>query len=105
MHSANKNEVMNLIQLHEVIVYTNEFLESNESLIFSSAHGDQKRFVTFTETQQEPAGRSPTATPSPSSGLPGVTEVGRLSHAPSAASESSSPSIKTAQHKPAWPQV
>uniref|UniRef100_A0A671LGV2 Protein unc-80 homolog n=1 Tax=Sinocyclocheilus anshuiensis TaxID=1608454 RepID=A0A671LGV2_9TELE len=63
---------------------------------------DQKRSVTFTETQQEPAGRSPTATPSPSSGLPGVTEVGRLSHAPS---ESSSPSINTAQHKPAWPQV
>ncbi|XP_016129167.1 protein unc-80 homolog [Sinocyclocheilus grahami] len=65
------------------------------------AHSDQKRSVTFTETQQEPAGRSPTDTPSPSSGLPGVTEVGRLSHAPS---ESSSPSINTAQHKPAWPQ-
>ncbi|KAI2663401.1 hypothetical protein H4Q32_011921 [Labeo rohita] len=74
------------------------------------AHGDQKRSVTFTETQQEQTGRSPTATPSPSSGLPGVTEVGRLSHAagghsPSTVSESSSPSIKTAQQKPAWPQA
>lgn len=107
VHSANKNNVMNLIprKLHEVIVYTNEFLESNESVIFSSAHSDQKRSVTFTETQQELAGRSPTATPSTSSSLPGVTEVGKLSHAPSATSESSSPSIKTTQHKPAWPQV
>uniref|UniRef100_A0A8C1LHR2 Unc-80 homolog (C. elegans) n=1 Tax=Cyprinus carpio TaxID=7962 RepID=A0A8C1LHR2_CYPCA len=80
-------------------------LSTTRRTIQPKTHSDQKRSVTFTETQQELAGRSPTATPSTSSSLPGVTEVGKLSHAPSATSESSSPSIKTAQHKPAWPQV
>ncbi|XP_056606879.1 protein unc-80 homolog isoform X3 [Triplophysa dalaica] len=82
----------------------------NKPIDRASAHGDQKRFVTFTETQQEVAGRSPSATPSPSSGLPGGAEVGRRSHdaggqSPFARSDSSSPSIKTAQHSPVWPQV
>ncbi|KAA0713172.1 Protein unc-80 -like protein [Triplophysa tibetana] len=82
----------------------------NKPIDRASAQGDQKRFVTFTETQQEVAGRSPSATPSPSSGLPGGTEVGRQSHdaggqSPFARSDSSSPSIKTAQHSPVWPQV
>nr|XP_055069095.1 protein unc-80 homolog isoform X5 [Misgurnus anguillicaudatus] len=73
------------------------------------AQGDQKRYVTFTETQQEA-----TATPSPSgdlpSGPPSGPEVGGQCHAaagytPSAQSESSSPSIKTAQHSPMRPQA
>ncbi|XP_057194168.1 protein unc-80 homolog [Triplophysa rosa] len=81
----------------------------NKPIDRALAHGDQKRFVTFTETQQEAAGRSPSATPSPNSGLPGGTEVGRRSHdaggqSPFARSDSSSPSIKTAQHSPVWPQ-
>uniref|UniRef100_A0A9J8DMK2 Unc-80 homolog (C. elegans) n=1 Tax=Cyprinus carpio carpio TaxID=630221 RepID=A0A9J8DMK2_CYPCA len=71
-------------------------LSTTRRTIQPKTHSDQKRSVTFTETQQELAGRSPTATPSTSSSLPGVTEVGKLSHAPSATSESSSPSIKTA---------
>uniref|UniRef100_A0A8C2G5B8 Unc-80 homolog (C. elegans) n=1 Tax=Cyprinus carpio TaxID=7962 RepID=A0A8C2G5B8_CYPCA len=70
-------------------------LSTTRRTIQPKTHSDQKRSVTFTETQQELAGRSPTATPSTSSSLPGVTEVGKLSHAPSATSESSSPSIKT----------
>lgn len=72
--------------------------------------GDQKRYVTFTETQQEVTGKSPSATPSPSGGLPSGPEVGGQCHAaaehtPSAQSESSSPSIKTAQHSPMRPQA
>uniref|UniRef100_A0A9J8CLI5 Unc-80 homolog (C. elegans) n=1 Tax=Cyprinus carpio carpio TaxID=630221 RepID=A0A9J8CLI5_CYPCA len=57
-------------------------LSTTRRTIQPKTHSDQKRSVTFTETQQELAGRSPTATPSTSSSLPGVTEVGKLTCSP-----------------------
>ncbi|XP_049335810.1 protein unc-80 homolog isoform X7 [Astyanax mexicanus] len=74
------------------------------------AHCDQKRVVTFTETQQEPSVKSPSATPTPtlSTVLPGVTEVRRLSHgraSPLTTSETPSPTIKPDQYSPGRPQA
>uniref|UniRef100_A0A3B4DM80 Unc-80 homolog (C. elegans) n=1 Tax=Pygocentrus nattereri TaxID=42514 RepID=A0A3B4DM80_PYGNA len=62
-----------------------------------------KRSVTFTETQQEATGKSPSATPS--TVLPGVIESRRLSHGrasplTTAPSETPSPTLKADQHSP-----
>ncbi|XP_046704530.1 protein unc-80 homolog isoform X4 [Silurus meridionalis] len=70
------------------------------------AHNDQKRSVTFTESQ-EASGKSPSTTPTASSALLGATGARRPSHSPtpSLPSETPSPSIRAEQHLPAHPQA
>ncbi|XP_060775026.1 protein unc-80 homolog isoform X7 [Neoarius graeffei] len=70
------------------------------------AYSDQKRSVTFTESQ-EASGKSLCSTPTASTALLGVTGTRRPSHSPTttAPSETPSPSIRAEQHIPAHPQA
>ncbi|XP_053540162.1 protein unc-80 homolog [Ictalurus punctatus] len=69
-------------------------------------HSDQKRSVTFTESQ-EASRKSPSATPTPNTALLGANGARRPSHSPTATarSETPSPSIRAEQNIPAHPQA